>query len=562
MTIGKRSLPCSNVGLPDVLFNVCLIVACTISLQSYASDLEIPWPMAGTELGNGYDIDTSEFKSSRCVKTTPSPQSRARGHQLQRFDISDVRSSTQLLEKMSTVQSGGLSVRALRASSRQSFIEQVSSSSKRATIVIALQIVGRQETVGTTSGFDEHVGTGSSFRATCGTHFVSSITYGGEFLLALSKYLQRTERDITFYQNVRGAFAGWSAGQETSYSKKLLTIQSEIQVVGSKSGTSSPNVYTLAEAIAAYKSFPKEIEKQGTTLRVTVSPYTKPPFDASRNAEELAKAALSLGRYEMLDARSTRIVEKPKQFDIAPSTMAEFDSFRTWIHAKTASLTATLKKCASESADAGGSAPSCKQLSGYPTIPPDAEADMPRGFGIICEDYRTLQFDPIFLNSVRFIPRADSDMKIGPNTALFDIDLKAVRRDYPPATLISGKVTMRQNGGPQRDVHVATLRPTLMNHNAIGCAVPPDSWVDLITQQIGFPLEEFGDVVGNDQYSFYPKNESGRLVERMNCWINPPRGYRMPAGFGGRVGEAASTQRPRCTVYFKPIPRISLLPID
>lgn len=527
---------------------LCAAAACA---PCFGQDLVIPWPKGGSYLGHGYDLHTAEFKNSQCVDAKLKPAGGSAGPARRTtFDVHELRSSAKPIDVMPSRGAGSmLTAEAVRASARHAFTERLSADEKTATIVAAVSMAGTQEVAEiATAPILLSASTGESFRNVCGTHFIAEINYGGELWLAFSRRVSNKVEASRFYSDLRAALPAWSGGASNAASRRLESISSEIMVIGQQAGTDEAARYSLRDAIAAYRTFPEQVAKKpGSIVSVTVRPYPHPPFDVSLNASLLGTAVDMLRRYEVLDERARLVADAPDRFDIEADSVGLFDKFRFRLHARTAAIREEIKRCAGASARGDFYHASCHQLTQYRRPPPAAEQDMPADFGVACSKQKEVGFDPVFLDSADFKPRT-GDLKIGPNTARFDVDLAGTLNGYPRRLLVSGKVRMHQPAGPARDDHVATLRGLVMNHSAAGCTIDSSAWVDRRSKQSDLALAELGDSAGNDKFDLALANDGAALVDRVNCWINPRSG-------------AAAKQRPRCTIHFKPVPAAALVPV-
>jgi len=111
-------------------------------------------------------------------------------------------------------------------------------------------------------------------------------------------------------------------------------------------------------------------------------------------------------------------------------------------------------------------------------------------------------------------------------------------------------VRIHQTPGRGRDAHVATLRSIVMKHDAPGCAVESNGWVNRRAKQSDMPLVEFGDSAEKHS-DLALANDAGELLERVDCWIDSPRGQTRG------MGRSSS---PRCKINFKPFESVALVP--
>ena len=513
----------------------------------------IPWPTAGfTHLGHGYDVHTAEFKNSRCVQVKTKPgYSPSEALSRRTYFLNDIRSSASLLEATSSNAGGNFRVEGARASTRHGFSERLSSDEKTATIVAAVGMVGQLDAAETadpphllSASIDE------SFRNVCGTHFVSQVTYGGELWLAFSRRVASKAEAARFYADVRGAAPAWSDGGSNAFTRRLESGASEIRVVGQQSGGRELKPYSLREAVSAYRDFPQEAKKSSAALlAVTVRPYPLPPFDASINARLLIAAAEMLRRYEVLHARARLIADNPDRFDIDAASVALFDKFRAKLQARSASIRDDVKRCAGASARRDEFHASCLQLYDYKMPPLRAEQDMPADFGAACTAPRVIRFEPVLVDAQAFKawPR---DVKAARNTARFDVDVVSMLNTHARRVEVSGKVRIHQLPGRGRDDHVATLRGLVMKHDAPGCAIESNGWVNRRSKRSDMPLAEFGDSAGNHS-DLALANDAAELLERVDCWIDSPRSQTRA------MGRSSS---PRCKINFKPLESVALVP--
>lgn len=535
---------------PVLVLTLCTAAVCA---PCRGQELVIPWPTAGfTYLGHGYDVHTAEFKNSQCVQVKAKPGGSPSVPLSRRtYFLDDIRSSASLLEATSSKTGGNFRTEAARASTRHGFSERLSTDEKTATIVAAVGMVGQLDVAETaepphllSASIDE------SFRNVCGTHFVSQVTYGGELWLAFSRRVASKAEAARFYADVRGAAPAWSGGGSNVFTRRLEAGSSEIHIVGQQAGGPGPIPYSLREAVAVYRAFPEQVEKKpAALLAVAVRPYPLPPFDASINAPLLAAAAEMLRRYEVLHGRAVLVADDPDRFDIDAASVALFDKFRARLQAMSASIRDDVKRCAGASARRDEFHASCRKLYDYRKPILTAEQDMPADFGAACTRSRVIRFEPVLVDAEDFKPRA-RDMKFAPNTARFDVDLVSILNAYPRRVLVSGKVRIHQTPGRGRDAHVATLRSIVMKHDAPGCAVESNGWVNRRAKQSDMPLVEFGDSAEKHS-DLALANDAGELLERVDCWIDSPRGQTRG------MGRSSS---PRCKINFKPLESVALVP--
>ncbi|MES2959131.1 MAG: hypothetical protein V4792_13155 [Pseudomonadota bacterium] len=497
-------------------------------------------------------MHTAEFKNAQCVQTKVKPSS-SPGQLPSRsaYFLSDIRSSASLLEATATKAGGAIRVEVARASTRQGFSERLSTDEKTATIVAAISMV-RQIDVAETAEppYLLSASTDESFRNVCGTHFVSQVSYGGELWLAFSRRVASKAEAARFYADVRGAVSAWSGGASNAFSRRLESGSSDIQVVGQQSGAQEPRPYSFRDAVAVYREFPEQAQHKSTAvLAVTVRPYPLPPFDASMNAPLLTVTAEMLRRYEALHARARLIVDDPDRFDIDVADVGVFDKFRARLQARAASIRDDLKRCAAASARREEFHASCRRLYDYKRPTLTTEQDLPTDFGVACSRPRLVHFEPVLVHAEDFKPRV-RDLLVDPNTARFDVDLVSFLDGHPRRIVVSGKLRLHQARGRTRADHVATLRSLAMNHDAPGCAIEVKGWIDRRAKQIDMPLAAFGDSAAKQ--TRVPDAEPTGVLERVDCAIDSSRNQ------ARGTGRASS---PRCTIQFKPLEAVSLVPV-
>lgn len=517
-----------------------------------AQTINVPWPLEGTGLGHGYDIHLGEFKNEPCVAVKSKPAARGAALGLQHFELEDIRSRSDLSKRLSESLQAQGQMKAFRASARKSFVESISISQAEAAIALLVQVTGTQDIaelgVGPFHNAQE-LNNPEKFRARCGTHYVSSVTKGGELLLLMKSYVSKKEEASQFYSEVKAASTEWSAKQEKTATTSLRQIESRIRITGHRSGAAGPNPYTLNEAVTAYRTFPDEIDKsKGTIIHISLTPYPSTVVDTSW-AAELDAAVERLLDYEYLQAHADRVLASPELFDIAPGTIEVLARFSRELRAKGVSLRQDIKECAFSIARKAWFKRSCRRLAKYENVPVNTESTLPSDLGARCGQ-RNVRLTDVTVGQTEF-GKEKGDDKVGPDTAVFDISARTTLQKQPPRVMLTMDLLMRQTWGSRNpnelDHHRARLWKEL-EHDAAGCALDPAQWKERSSGQKDIGLHRLGP------QELILDARSGDLVDKLSCSIGAP-----PDRRGGP--QAKVTQRPKCTVVFKPLVGVVIVPI-
>lgn len=206
-----------------------LILGCSGPAQS--AGLKVPW-LDGASLGMGYDAKSGSLTGETCAKvqTTAEVSRNTSDFSFLRADSKD-----ELITKMSGSIGGEAKFVAYGGSARASFASSLDIRRSDTTILVANEVTS--EEVG--SSLAEPVDRGDDlvkFRRRCGTHYVSTVVYGGELLMALQASEQTLDAKDEFEASVKGTVGAASGTAQFQQSKQRLESRKGLRITGRKAG--------------------------------------------------------------------------------------------------------------------------------------------------------------------------------------------------------------------------------------------------------------------------------------------------------------------------------------
>ncbi|QEL21937.1 hypothetical protein FQV39_04605 [Bosea sp. F3-2] len=361
--------------------------ALLVPLSIKAADVHIPW-LNGASIGMGYDAARGDLVRRTCISSTALPETRILGTGLHDgIHLERIDSKEQLISTLVASASGQAKFAVMSASARMSFARSVSISRNDTTMLIrhVISTVEIGSTVGDIlPGYNSPKVKAPQFRRECGTHFVSTIIYGGELIMAL----QATERDEArkeqFEANVRAASSAMSGSGDVRTTKEQLSKHSYLRIQGRKAGGGDTAAYNLDTFASEVQGFRAQVEKnpKAAVLYIVVSPYPHMPLDASSAQVDAASNKL-IALNSKLDTLND-ITSDPTQYDINVRDHPLLVSARDQIQRVRDALRLDIEECIYPTTRPSSKS-SCGKLAGYVTPPSSVlDTDLPLKFEASC----------------------------------------------------------------------------------------------------------------------------------------------------------------------------------
>jgi hypothetical protein len=546
------------------------ILLATLMLISWtpgivAAQIEIPWPPGGAVLAMGYDIHTGQLKN-KCLKNYKERTLSRSTALVNTHNFEEVHSRRELREKLMVSVEGGARFGATSLSGKAEFAESVSISDIEAAVFAYRKSISQPDIVESVDldnpyGLPNR-GLPSNFRENCGTHYISSIVYGGELLLLIKTEVHDRTKRSEAAAKIKASGVTWNAGASASQTKELKEFSSKLTITGRKAGGSSDTTYTLEDAIQEYRTFPKQVEsaraidaKTGrdsnkgaaddTASRrrmVPISAFVKEyphlgPIQSEYSAQ-LDSASEALFRYNDLIPEIAPVLKDPRRHDVADQGLGALDRYYVGLVSLRRAILRDLKACAAFAAgEQGTSRTGCDRLGKYPTPPLTALAEIPKRLMNSCDVTSVQIKDFQVMRSQFHYQRGDG--RIGPGSAVFDLNLYTLPLIDGRRVRLNGEITMRETTGSrdQREFDMWTAQiDKELEWSEPGCAIDRSTWPE---QRRSARKDVRFNTLGGQEFSI----PDGDLVDSVTCDIRP-----RPSGRGM---QARRMDVPQCVVRFR-----------
>lgn len=370
------------MGLFRVLLAGSAVVAfwgCAESAS--AADLRIPW-LDGAALGMGYDAATGSLMRESCADVKPL-EAVLRDESNLDFERADTKE--ELISKLSASAGGEARFSIYSGSARASFAKSLEVQRNDTTIVVQNE-VSSEEVGSVRTGAVDNGGDLVKFRRRCGTHYVSTIVYGGELLMALQASDQSTLSKTQFEANVRAAVGAASGSAEYQESLQRLQSQNRLRITGRKAGGGKDEAYSVSAFAAQVQNFRSQVleNRRAHVLYAIVSPYVG--FQTSTTKS--ATVDLGVEKLVLMDEKLVtldKVTREPAMYDVdaADLPLVAQERYRLWD--ATASLRTDIEACSYPIDPATVDPPECQKIRTYAMPPTRAMGDgVPERFASDC----------------------------------------------------------------------------------------------------------------------------------------------------------------------------------
>lgn len=368
--------------LRSVLIGGAVLTLWSSAESAPAADLRIPW-LDGAALGMGYDAATGSLMKETCADVKPL-EAVLRDESNLVFERADTKE--ELISKLSASAGGEARFSIYSGSARASFAKSLEVQRSDTTIVVQNE-VSSEEVGSVRTGAIDNGGDLVKFRRRCGTHYVSTIVYGGELLMALQASDQSTSSKSQFEASVRAAVGAASGSTEYQESVQRLQSQNRLRITGRKAGGGKDEAYSISDFAAQVQNFRSQVleNRRGHVLYATVSPFVGFQTSTTKSATvDLAVEKLLLMDEKLVTLN--KVTREPAMYDVDAADLPLVAQERDRLRDATASLRTDIEACSYPVDPATVDSPECQKMRTYVMPPTRAMGDgVPERFASDCQ---------------------------------------------------------------------------------------------------------------------------------------------------------------------------------
>lgn len=501
-------------------------LVCATPLAAAAQTL-VPW-VQGATLGKGYDLGSGALIDIECINWRALPERQIRGAGTQDgLLFREIVTREELKSSLVMAANASAKFTVVNASAKMRFSESVSISRHDATVLLQYRVTSAEQGLLLESAsplktdYQRRTSDPLDFRKYCGTHYVSSISTGGELIMTLQSGIREWKSRKAFTAAVRGAAGAYAANVKVDQSQEKSLKNSDLTIVGRKAGGADTIAYSLDLLREELKTFRQQVldraDRKDVVLYATLTPYPGVNFDADPKAVAVENASEVLILYGDKLATLNDVLQRPDAYDIEPTTIDRLDSEISRLRTARDDLRLDIAACLDPSTQAGLLRPNaCQNLGKYPRPPLDQnDTALPEKLSTLC--VRTdIVLSPMTIAGAKHIR---GDGHLGPSSAL--IKLSVETRLVDQGRQLRGRAIKRieETGGSRNpaefELHEKSI-DALVLWRGDGCIIPND----------GVQLPELSSA----EYRFDPSPFTPGIkqvwsiegtVDRVECWLAP-----------------------------------------